>query len=209
MKKTLVQIYTNGQSLEYRTRPLIASSGVNEDIVRFLTDEIWDDLNLSMVCHREGCDETYTAALDENHEAIIPWEVLEKPGAIFIGLCGEDGDGNTVVTSELLQYKVVKGLSTTDIVTDPTARHRGVVKTSWLADKAVTHAKLADGAVGEDNLTEELKEQLGKGATYELTQDGDTITLTGSDGTTSSVTVMGGAPEASSEVIADVLGGMD
>lgn len=49
----------------------------------------------------------------------------------------------------------------------------------------------------------------GGGVTYTLAQDGDTITLTGSDGTTSSVTVTSGAPEASSEVIADVLGGMD
>ena len=45
--------------------------------------------------------------------------------------------------------------------------------------------------------------------TYALSQSGDNITLTGSDGSTSTVTVMGGAPEATAQAIEDVLGGMD
>lgn len=210
MKKTLVQIYTEGQKLEYRSRPTIASSGVNEDVVEFSIDEIWDGLTLYMVAYREDNPVVYTTPLDEGFRAVIPWEVIAHEGTIYIGLCGEDDSGKTVVTSDLLPYKITKGLSASDLVSDPTENHRGIVKTAWLADGAVTSPKVADEAIEEKHLSNELKSQLGKGITYELVAgEDDQIVLRGSDGSETSVTVKGGAPEADADVINDILGGME
>lgn len=60
---------------------------------------------------------------------------------------------------------------------------------------------------------EELKEAYEQyqdtNTTYTLTQDGDYLVLTGSDGSTNRVEVRGGAPEATSADIEAVLNGMD
>lgn len=64
------------------------------------------------------------------------------------------------------------------------------VGTDQLGASSVTTAKVGDGQITEDKLATAVKNKLNSdnNTTYQLSKSGNTITLTGSDGSTSSVT---------------------
>lgn len=104
-----INISVIDQSLQLNNNPIIASGGVNEDSVKFNFDSTWNGLTKKATFYKNP-QNVYTVNLDGNNEAIIPYQVLETEGTIFIGVFGTSG--STVKTSEICSYTIVKGSST-------------------------------------------------------------------------------------------------
>lgn len=103
-----ILITVNEQVLSVTSQPKIASEGVNEDYVIFNLDSNLSGYGLNAVFWKEGEEETvYQSAVDASGKALVPWEVMNTDGKIYIGLCGVKN--NVIYTSEVIKYKIVKG----------------------------------------------------------------------------------------------------
>ena len=106
-----IRVIVDEQTLQIINAPTIASQGVNEDRVLFEFDASWDAYGkIALFYHEADPDTIYQAAVDNTGVAVIPWEVTHDDGRIYFGVAGTNGD--TVYTSELLSYRIVKGLYT-------------------------------------------------------------------------------------------------
>ena len=96
---------------------------------------------------------------------------------------------NAVTTAKITDKNVTNAKLADDAVTSDKIAD-GAVHTADLANSSVTTAKIADDNVTEDKLSSAVRTKLNKddNTTYTLTKSGSTITLTGSDGSTTSVT---------------------
>ena len=106
-----IRVIVDEQTLQIINAPTIASQGVNEDRVLFEFDASWDEYGkIALFYHESDPSTIYQAAVDNTGVAVIPWEVTHDDGRIYFGVAGTNG--NTVYTSELLSYRIVKGLYT-------------------------------------------------------------------------------------------------
>ena len=106
-----IRVIVDEQTLQIINAPTIASQGVNEDRVLFEFDASWDEYGkIALFYHESDPSTIYQAAVDNTGVAVIPWEVTHDDGRIYFGVAGTNGD--TVYTSELLSYRIVKGLYT-------------------------------------------------------------------------------------------------
>lgn len=107
------------QTLQITNAPLIASGDIQTDVISFSFCPMWDGYLKTAVFFREG-SESYAVLIDENSEAVVPKEVLEKEGSFFFGVHGVNGD--RVKTSQAVRYRVVRGAVSDDAsIPDPTA----------------------------------------------------------------------------------------
>lgn len=103
-----ILISVNGQDLTITSKPKVASEGVNEDHVVFTLDAALDGYGLMAVFYKDGHEDTvYQSPLDAQNTAVVPWEVMDEAGKIWVGLCGTKDD--VIYTSEVVRYKIVKG----------------------------------------------------------------------------------------------------
>jgi hypothetical protein len=113
-----IHLATDGQRLIKVEAPKIASGDRNADflIVDFCSS--WDSFAKTAVFYRRE-DEVYYAVLDGNNECVIPWEVLQTDGVLYMGVFGVNNDVRK--TSEIITYKIDKG-AIFDVVSpsDPT-----------------------------------------------------------------------------------------
>lgn len=93
------------QVLTILTTPLIASGvkEVTELEVEF--NEAWDNFGKTAVFYRDDTKVYHVVMV--NNKCIIPHEVLESDGVMYLGVFGVHG--NQRLTSNVLRYKIVKG----------------------------------------------------------------------------------------------------
>lgn len=117
MGKTTIYVSCIDQRLVVTSPPVIASGGLNEDRVKFDFCPLWDGFEKIAVFYRtEG--EAYHAVVTDDL-CLIPHEVLADEGFIFFGVFGVKGD--ITRTSEIVRYRVVRGILTEGTVpSDPT-----------------------------------------------------------------------------------------
>lgn len=115
---SIIKIDCIDQTLNMVNAPLIASGDVETDIVKFEFCPLWNGFLKTAVFYRSE-SEVYSVLLDENSEATIPKEVLQKEGLFYFGVHGVF-EGK-VKTSQVLRYRVVKGaISEEATIPDPT-----------------------------------------------------------------------------------------
>lgn len=115
------QIYVKciDQTLTLVSTPLIASGGINEDVVNFAFCQKWDGFSKTAIFYRTP-ENVYYSLLDSDNVCVIPQEVLKEDGYVFFGVFGSNANGVTR-TSEVIKYKVEKGAITENIKpSDPT-----------------------------------------------------------------------------------------
>ena len=106
---SVIKITVDDQNLHIIDSPKIAAQGVNENYVEFTFSDDWDGFGKTAIFYNESDPETvYTSLVDGNGLALIPHEITESEGRISLGLSGVKD--NIVKTSEILTYKIVKGL---------------------------------------------------------------------------------------------------
>lgn len=116
---SIIKITVNDQDLVVTQKPVIASEGIEEDVVKFTFSSEWTNMGKTAVFFNASDKDTiYTAAVDANGEAVVPWEATQKDGAFYIGVYGTI-TGGTVLTSNLIRYNLEKGIYTEGSQSEP------------------------------------------------------------------------------------------
>lgn len=109
-----IKIKCSDQRLHVLNNPEIYSGDVNYDSVTFEFCEKWTDFLKTAVFYRSK-DEVYYQLLDLENTCVIPKEVLQTKGVLYFGVFGTKDD--TVITSEILRYRIYEGILTEDLQT--------------------------------------------------------------------------------------------
>lgn len=112
-----IRVTVDEQTLHITDSPKIAAQGVNENYIVFDFDATWSGFSKVALFYREGDETEVYQSLIVNNQAVVPHEVTDQEGKICFGICGVKGD--KVYTSEILKYKIVKGLYTAGQESEP------------------------------------------------------------------------------------------
>lgn len=114
---TTIQITVDHQKLTAQSSPVIASRGVEDTEVAFTFDSSWSGYTKTAVFYREDTKLLQKATVSNSGVAVVPWEIMAADGRIFIGVSGTNED--VVYTTDLLPYRVRKGIAASDVTVEP------------------------------------------------------------------------------------------
>ncbi|MBO7732738.1 MAG: metallophosphoesterase [Methanobrevibacter sp.] len=115
MELYTLKINVTNQRLSFgENPPEIFSGDQSIDFVEFtFTDDTWNFPDIWAIFSRQK-GPAYQIALDDN-KVMIPAEVMQKRGYVYIGLMATDGEN--VQTSNVLQYSIGQGAANVETVT--------------------------------------------------------------------------------------------
>lgn len=137
MELYTLKINVNKQRLSFgENKPEIFSGDQSIDFVEFtFEDAMWNFPDIWAIFSRfKGT--SYQVALEDN-KVMIPAEVMQKKGYVYIGLMATDGEN--VQTSNVLQYSIGQGATNVDAIT-PSAS----IYEQFLADLDAYKTAVAD-----------------------------------------------------------------
>lgn len=110
-KNTRVQLKVSDENLEFTSSPNIYSGDVNTIEIQFGFDEYWDNYVKYAVFYTD-VDNPYTEKLSDEGVCMIPHEVMEEAGRVYIGVFGSQiGDDEArLKTSEVVFYDIGQGI---------------------------------------------------------------------------------------------------
>ena len=114
---TIINLMTSDQELIAVESPKLSSGDVNTDKIKVDFDDFWSDFSKTAVFFKEGDKNIYETLFIDNY-AVVPHEVLDTDGNIYIGIRGTND--TSIKTSTLLKYKVVKGAGLGTESSEPT-----------------------------------------------------------------------------------------
>lgn len=121
MAMTKILLDCTDQNLIVTEAPVIASGGINDNMLVISFSAEWSSLAKSAIFFTSKYKTVYEAVLT-NGECTIPAEVLTEPATLYIGVRGVNSDGVIVKTSTLVKFKIVPGAPPADGTTvEPTA----------------------------------------------------------------------------------------
>lgn len=116
-----ILVAVDEQNLHIIEAPKIAAQGVKENYIICSFDSSWSGFGKTALFYRaenEGkLDQVYESPIDADGYALIPHEVTDQDGKICFCVVGVKDD--IVYTTEILKYKIVKGLYTAGQETEP------------------------------------------------------------------------------------------
>lgn len=105
---TCIKLKTVDQRLTVVQQPIVASGDVQSVRVEYALDGLWEGYTLSGTFYTGAKPEDVYEQRLEDGACIIPWEVLQDDGVLYIGLRGVDSDGR-VKTAAAVRYRIEKG----------------------------------------------------------------------------------------------------
>ena len=156
----------------------------NIDSISFDFCPLWDGFIKTAVFYREA-DTAYHILLDENNSCIIPPELTQENGLIYVGVIGVDG--NKRRTTEPICFYLAEGIPTEGRPSEPTPDiYQQILSVcnetyeiaSTLRDETDNGAKRAEAAADNAEASEEAAEQAFKDL-LEMIQSGQIATLIG------------------------------
>ena len=174
---TIINLMTSDQELIAVESPKLSSGDVNTDKIKVDFDDFWNDFSKTATFFKEGDKNIYETLFIDNY-AVVPHEVLDTDGNIYIGVRGTND--TSIKTSTLLKYKVVKGAGSGTESSEPTPTIYQQLLNDYknvkpiadsaksIADSAKSTAQTAKTAVdnhtsNKSNPHEVTKEQVGLG----------------------------------------------
>ncbi len=111
MGTTLIKAKITDQTLEFTLKPMIASGGVNEDVIEFEFDELWDGFDTVAVFYRSKRDVFHKKIVD--NRCTVPSEVLRAQGVFYVGVMGVKD--SVTRTTNVLRYEIEHGAITAGV----------------------------------------------------------------------------------------------
>lgn len=106
---SVIKIKAVDQTLTITSAPMISAGDINTDYVIFSFDSSWNNYGKTAVFYRDDFPEDiYESAIDAQGKAVVPREIMETNGKIWIGVIGVNG--SDVITSEVIWYEIVDGI---------------------------------------------------------------------------------------------------
>lgn len=100
---------TADQQLTISKKPKIASGDVESVKLKVEFDALWDNYSARSAIFYTANDSTVYEKLLTNDECVVPHEVLEEAGILYIGIRGLKADGTAIKTSTIIKYKIAEG----------------------------------------------------------------------------------------------------
>lgn len=116
-----LKLNCQNQSFEWETEPAeIMAGNIRIDDVTFSFCPLWDGFTKAAVFYKAGkAEEAVHILLDENNTCIIPPEVTDTQGLIYIGVLGVDNEGRQR-TTEPFAFYFYEGIPTESKPSEPT-----------------------------------------------------------------------------------------
>lgn len=111
MGTTLIKAKITDQTLEFTLKPMVASGGVNEDVIEFEFDELWDGFDTVAVFYRSKREVFHQKIV--NNSCTVPSEVLRAQGVFYVGVMGVKD--NVTRTTNVLRYELEHGAITVGV----------------------------------------------------------------------------------------------
>lgn len=111
MGTTLIKAKVTDQTLEFTLKPMVASGGMNEDVIEFEFDELWDGFDTLAVFYRSKRDVFHKKII--NNRCTVPSEVLKAEGIFHVGVMGVKD--NVTRTTNVLRYEIEHGAITAGV----------------------------------------------------------------------------------------------
>lgn len=111
MGTTLIKAKVTDQTLEFTLKPMVASGGVNEDVIEFEFDELWDGFDTVAVFYRSKREVFHKKIVD--NRCTVPSEVLRSQGVFYVGVMGVKD--NVTRTTNVLRYELKHGAITVGV----------------------------------------------------------------------------------------------
>lgn len=111
MGTTLIKAKVTDQILEFTLKPMVASGGVNEDVIEFEFDELWDGFDMLAVFYRSKRNVFHKKIID--NRCTVPSEVLRTQGVCYVGVMGVKD--NVTRTTNVLRYVIEHGAITVGV----------------------------------------------------------------------------------------------
>lgn len=111
MGTTLIKAKITDQTLEFTLKPMVASGGVNEDVIEFEFDELWDGFDMVAVFYRSKREVFHQKIVD--NRCTVPSEVLRAQGVFYVGVMGVKD--NITRTTNVLRYELEHGAITVGV----------------------------------------------------------------------------------------------
>lgn len=171
--KTVIRVSCVDQVLRLIDRPLLASGGMNEAVVKFDFCEKWDGFAKTAVFYRDE-EHPYHMILDENDTCVIPWEVYFEPGTFYFTVFGVKDE--TRKTANTLRYRAKKGFAGDETIpSEPTQEvYEQIMARMLEVEQGVSEERLTEvvnEAVEQAKANGDLDGEDGKSA-YQYAQDG-------------------------------------
>lgn len=105
---TVIKLKTVDQRLTAVQQPVLASGDVGTVRVEYALDSYWDGYTASGTFYTgKKPEDVYEQQLTEG-ACVVPWEVLQEDGVLYIGLRGVDAAG-LIKTAAPVRYRIEKG----------------------------------------------------------------------------------------------------
>lgn len=111
MGTTLIKAKVTDQTLEFTLKPMVASGGVNEDVIEFEFDELWDGFDTVAVFYRSKREVFHKKIV--GNRCTVPSEVLRAQGVFYVGVMGVKN--NITRTTNVLGYELEHGAITVGV----------------------------------------------------------------------------------------------
>ena len=111
MGTTLIKAKITDQTLEFTLKPMVASGGVNEDVIEFEFDKLWDGFDTVAVFYRSKREVFHQKIV--NNSCTVPSEVLRAQGVFYVGVMGVKD--NVTRTTNVLRYELEHGAITVGV----------------------------------------------------------------------------------------------
>lgn len=111
MGTTLIKAKVTDQMLDFTLKPMVASGGVNEDVIEFEFDELWDGFDTVAVFYRSKREVFHKKIID--NRCTVPSEVLRTQGVCYVGVMGVKD--NVTRTTNVLRYEIEHGAITAGV----------------------------------------------------------------------------------------------
>ena len=111
MGTTLIKAKITDQTLEFTLKPMVASGGVNEDVIEFEFDALWDGFDTVAVFYRSKREVFHKKIV--GNRCTVPSEVLRAQGVFYVGVMGVKD--NVTRTTNVLRYELEHGAITVGV----------------------------------------------------------------------------------------------
>lgn len=111
MGTTLIKAKITDQILEFTLKPVVASGGINEDVIEFEFDALWDGFDTVAVFYRSKREVFHQKIV--NNRCTVPSEVLRAQGVFYVGVMGVKD--NVTRTTNVLRYEIEHGAITVGV----------------------------------------------------------------------------------------------
>ena len=185
MGTTLIKAKITDQTLEFTLKPMVASGGVNEDVIEFEFDELWDGFDMVAVFYRSKRDVFHKKIVD--NKCTVPSEVLRAQGVFYVGVMGVKD--NVTRTTNVLHYELEHGAITAGVEPpEPTPSiYESILASVKSAEQLAqsvrddANAGRFNGAPGSDAsvTAENIKTALGYAPVKDVQVAGDSVLVDG------------------------------